>query len=198
MIRLLGSAIHFGIFVVLWANSEDYQTHLKESDEINRLIADDTDVGEYQLLRSDSESEIIVQKQTNSKIAKTELEYLARTMFSEYCDTTNERHLKLIASVILNRRDADTKQFKYESVIDVVSNRKQFSGFMNSNWCSAKIPNKHWEIAKQILNDGVPSQFQQIYFFANLSIVKDKKTIKWFKSLPFFEHHNGHSFFKIK
>ena len=97
-----------------------------------------------------------------------------------------------VANVIINR--VLSKYFP-NSIEDVVFQPKQFSPISDGRYYKVTIAQSTIDAVDYALAHG--DNTYGATYFANLSLVKNKKTVAWFNSLEFiFKDTEGHSFFR--
>lgn len=125
------------------------------------------------------------------KVSKTEMKMFMYTVEMEAHDLTLE-HKQAIAKVIVNRLNHD--KFKYKTIKEVLSAKKQFNGFRNFK-LQKFHPNLDTFIAcKQALSDSLRHLDDDMVYFYNPS-KSAKKVHNFFEKKQFAMEMDGHRFF---
>ncbi len=146
-------------------------------------------------------------KTNKDEASWTELDWLAKTIFSERHLTNTEviPELFAIGSVILNR--ANDKGW---SIKQTVTEKKAFSGVRKKGYFGwEQAPTElHYKVALKLLSEGVPKEYSEYRFFCNLPVVAkiSPKNFRWFNkalepicTFPEPAPKSGqHTFFKAK
>ena len=112
-------------------------------------------------------------------------DFLAKMLYTERVNPKDDAELRMIAATALNRALHNN-----ESIKDVCTNKKQYSGVMResvSNW-KRQPARIHRQVARDMIREyaeGVSDEYRQFYFFCNMQIVKElnPRAYKWFSKL---------------